>query len=252
MKLVKASYEILEPNLDWRGDCSKPSDVIYKQIERAGRTCYKSEDKITNESAEKFVRSCVKRGHEAMLEHASMTVKFICDRGISHEIVRHRIASYAQESTRYCNYSQDKFGNEITVIEPSFFFDIPEGRRAAIRDYLDVIIKCIDISELNDHERAYGIWYFSCKRVETDYFDLLNCGLTAQEARDILPTSLKTEIIVTMNMREWRHFLKLRAAGTTGKPHPQMQEIAVPLLKELREKLPALFDDIPLPEENAV
>lgn len=241
MKLVKASYEILEPNLDWRGDGPnaspydngpKPSDVIYKQIERAGRTCYKSEDKITPESAEKFVRSCVKRGHEAMLEHASMTVKFICDRGISHEIVRHRIASYAQESTRYCNYCKEKFDEQISVIPP-YIFQIKDNKP----EWCDTF---------------ENVWSDAMRGCEGAYMILIKNGVPPEWARSVLPNSLKTEIIVTMNMRGWRHFLKLRAAGTTGKPHPQMQEIAVPLLKELREKLPALFDDIPLPEENAI
>jgi thymidylate synthase (FAD) len=189
-------------------------EAILKNIELAGRTCYKSEDKITEDSASKFVRMLVKNGHEAMIEHQAITVKFVCDRGVSHEIVRHRIASFAQESTRYCNYSNDKFGSEITVIEP-FFFD-------------------------KDSEE-YKVWWACCATAEVDYLRLLRLGRSPQEARSVLPNSLKTEIVVTMNVREWRHFFKLRCASTA---HPQMRELAIPLFEEMKELLPELFEDI--------
>lgn len=194
---------------------------ILKFIEECGRTCYKSEDKITEDSASKFVRSLINRNHTAMIEHFSITVKFICDRGVSHEIVRHRIASFAQESTRYCNYIKDDFGSEITVIKPLFLDEGTDG---------------------------YNIWKASCQAAEDAYFDLLNWGCTAQEARSVLPNSLKTEIVVTMNLREWRHFFNLRALGTTGKPHPQMKEIALPLLNYFKEALPEVFDDLEVTE----
>lgn len=139
MKIVDAGYEILD---------TLNGEEILKKIERVARVCYKSEDKITDGSAEKMVRALIKRGHEAMLEHYSFSVKFICDRGVSHEIVR------------------------------------------------------------------------------------------------LLPNSLKTEVVMTANLREWRHFLSLRACGSTGKPHPQMLEVAVPLLKELRKRVPVVFDDL--------
>jgi len=239
MNIIKAGYEIMD---------DVNAKEIYKKIERAGRTCYKSEDKITEASAEKFVRGLIKRGHEAMLEHASMTVKFIVDRGISHEMVRHRIASFAQESTRYCNYSSDKFGKEITVIAPCFFNDIPVERKNEIMDYLDGYLKVMP-TEFTDHEKAFGEWYLSCKHSELAYFAMLEYGCTPEEARGVLPTNLKTEIVVTANMREWRHILNLRAAGTTGKPHPQIAEVMINLLKELQEKLPALFYDIQIKEE---
>lgn len=235
MNIIKAGYEIM-------GDIN--AKEIYKRIESAGRTCYKSEDKITDESAEKFVRGLIKRGHEAMLEHASMTVKFIVDRGISHELVRHRVASFAQESSRYCNYSSDKFGNEITVIRPCFFDDIPIARRQGIMDYFDGILRDLPGEDLTNHEKAFVDWYWACEHCESAYFTMLENGCTPQEARDILPTSVKTEVVVTANMREWRHILKLRAAGTTGAPHPQMVEVMRPLLEELKEKLPAIFEDI--------
>lgn len=148
------------------------------------------------------------------MEHCSFTVKFICDRGVSHEIVRHRVASYCQESTRYCNYSKGDFGSEITVIEPCY---------------------------LNSNTFAYDEWKEACRRAETAYFNLLNWGLSPQEARAVLPNSLKTEVVMTANIREWRHFLKLRCSKAA---HPQMREVATQLLKELQEKIPVLFDDI--------
>ena len=185
---------------------------------------------------------------------AGYEMLFTVDRGVSHEIVRHRIASFAQESTRYCNYSQEKFGKEITVIEPCFFSDIPEEEKRLCRKAMDFFCKFDD--EINgflaggvtERHRAYARWYDGCLGAEHSYFTMLEQGCTPQEARDVLPTSVKTEIVMTANLREWRHFLKLRAAGTTGAPHPQMSEVAVPLLKELQQKLPAVFDDITLTE----
>lgn len=214
MKIINAGYRITKPDLDGPNAAGR----IYREIEQMGRLCYKSEEQITDKSAEKFVRKLIKNGHEAMLEHASnMSVIFTVDRGVSHELVRHRLASFAQESTRYCNYSKDKFGNEITVIRP-WYLDSSSG--------------------------AYNSWVREMNEAEKAYFAMLNQGCTPQEARAVLPNSLKTEIGMTTNMREWRNVLKLRAAGTTGKPHPQMLEVMVPLLNELRLKLPALFDDI--------
>lgn len=209
MKIIKPSVEILTPfNCDYNG-----LDIL-RRIEKCGRVCYKSEDKITDDSAPKFVTNIIKRGHEAVLEHASITVKFTCDRGVSHEIVRHRLASYCQESTRYCNYSRDGFGNEITVIEPC---------------YLDC------------DSDAYGLWYNACQHAEYGYFAMLSCGCTPQEARAVLPNSLKTEVVMTANLREWRHFLKLRCAAAA---HPQMRELAVQLLHRLKSEIPVVFDDI--------
>lgn len=205
MRIIKAGYEILSPI---------NREEMLKSIEIAGRICYKSEDKITEDSASKFVKMLISRGHEAMIEHTSLSVKFICDRGVSHEIVRHRIASYAQESTRYCNYSNDKFENKITVIEPCFF---------------------------EKDSKQYITWFQTCNEAEDFYFELLEEGATPQEARSVLPNSLKTEIVVTMNLREWRHFFKLRTAKVA---HPQMREVAIPLLNEFKEKLPEIFDDI--------
>lgn len=212
MIITNASAEIME-------DLHNPEVAlgILKKIERIGRSCYVSEDGITDDSCKGFVQRLIQRGHEAMLEHASLSVKFTVDRGVSHEIVRHRIASFAQESTRYCNYSKGKFGGEITVIQPCF---------------------------LKVESNEWASWYDGCRAAEEAYFDMLNAGRTPQEARDVLPTSLKTTLWMTANIREWRHFLKLRAADTTGAPHPQMIEVAMPLLLELQEALPELFGDI--------
>lgn len=204
----------------------KPYTQIYKdfdgqkvlqRIEVAARTCYKSEGKIQEGSAAKLVAGLIKSGHEAMLEHASVTVKFVVDRGISHELVRHRLASFAQESTRYCNYSKDDFGSEITFIIP---------------DYLEY------------KSEGWNIWKESMKQAEDAYFKMLDFGLSPQQARAVLPNSLKTEVVMTANLREWRHFFKLRALGTTGKPHPQMLEVAVPLLEDMKNLIPVVFDDL--------
>lgn len=209
MKVINPSFEILTPISD--GGIEE-----LKLIERIGRVCYKSEEKITEdgESAKKFVAMLIKRGHEAMIEHGSISVKFVCDRGVSHELVRHRIASFAQESTRYCNYSQDKFGSELTFIKPCFW---EEG------------------------SYAYEEWKYSVATAERIYMNLLGHDATPQEARSVLPNSLKTEITITANYREWRNIFKLRTAMAA---HPQMREIMVPLLDDLKVKLPIIFDDI--------
>lgn len=215
MKIIKPSYEILTPISD--GGIKE-----LQHIEKIGRVCYKSENRITDdgESAKKFVKMLISNGHEAMIEHSSLSVKFVVDRGVSHELVRHRIASFAQESTRYCNYSKDKFGNEITVILPCFF----DTRMGILSNSL-----------------VYQEWKLACECAEERYFNLLKMGATPQEARTVLPNSLKTEITVTANYREWRNFFKLRTAEVS---HPQMREVAIPLLKELKTLIPIIFDDI--------
>lgn len=205
MKIIKPSFEIMK---------TMSREDILKHIEKCGRVCYKSEDKITDDSAGKFVRNIIKSGHESVLEHVAISVRIICDRGVSHEIVRHRIASYSQESTRYCNYSKERFSGEITVIKPCF---------------------------LEEDTPAYLSWAAQCQSCEDSYFRILDKGLLPQEARDVLPHSVKTEIIVTMNPREWRHFFKLRADKAA---HPQMREIAIPMLKEFAEWIPELFEDL--------
>lgn len=205
MKIIKPSFEILG-NPD-------PSAIL-QNIEAFGRVCYKSEGSITPDSAAPFIRRILKSGHESVIEHEKLSVRIICDRGVTHELVRHRIASYSQESTRYCNYSQNKFGNELTFIKPCFW---------------------------PDDSQAYSIWEKQMQLVETSYLSLIDTGATPEQARSILPNSLKTEIIVTMNLREWRHFFRLR---TSKRAHPQMREIAIPLLQKMCELLPPVFEDI--------
>lgn len=205
MKEIRPSFEIMD-DID--------SAKILQKLERCGRVCYKSEDKITEGSAEKFIGMILKSGHESVLEHEKLTVKFICDRGVTHEIVRHRIASYSQESTRYCNYSKDKFGNELTFIRPCFWADDSE---------------------------EYAVWKQAMEDIEKTYVKLISLGAKPEEARSILPNSLKTEIVCTMNLREWRHFFRLR---TAERAHPQIREISVALLDELKKRIPVIFDDI--------
>lgn len=209
MKIIEPSYEILTPISD--GGIEE-----LKRIERAARTCYKSEEKITDdgESAKKIVKMLVEHGHDAMLEHSSLTVRFITDRGVSHELVRHRLAAYAQESTRYCSYDKGKFGGEITVVRPS---------------------------NLDRASCAYIVWRVACIRAEEAYMELLDYGCKPQDARSVLPTSLKTEIVVTANYREWRHILALR---TDKAAHPDIRALLTPLLAELQKRIPIVFDGI--------
>ena len=209
MKIINPSIK-LEDEID--------SQTIIKKLERIGRVCYKSEGNINDESAEKFISNILNRNHESVIEHESISVRIICDRGVTHEIVRHRIASYSQESTRYCNYSNDKFGNELTFIKPCFF-------------------------EEGSHK--YEIWKNSMQNVENEYMELIRAGAKPQEARSILPNSIKTEIVMTMNLREWRHFFLLRCDKAA---HPQMREVAIMILNIFKEKLPLLFGNIKVEE----
>jgi len=210
MILVRPSTEILHIT-------TEPLQLI----ERSGRTCYKSEEKITNDSAPTFAAMILKRGHESVLEHASATVRFICDRGVSHEIVRHRLASYSQESTRYCNYS----GGVAFVIPP--WVDVEPGEYQT-----DAI--------LFGEAKGTITWVRSMMSAEGDYLRLRELGWTPERARSVLPNSLKTEIVMTANFREWRHFFTLRTAPAA---HPQMREIAVPLLVKFQKQIPIIFEE---------
>ena len=227
MKKVKATYEILTP-------ISEGGIEELKHIERIGRVCYKSEDKITEdgESAKKFVNMLIKAGHEAMIEHSTLSVMFTVDRGVSHELVRHRIASFAQESTRYCNYAKDKFGSECAFID--------------IRDGIEYDSK---MKKMTADQLMYCIqeWEDAMRDAEKHYMKMLQYGATPQIARGVLPNSVKTNITLTANYREWRNFFKLRVPATA---HPQMREITIPLLKDLKEKLPIIFDDIEVVENE--
>jgi len=193
---------------------SQLDEGIMLRLERCARVCYKSEDKIEDDYHRGFLSRIVNSGHESVIEHEKVTVLFIIDRGISHELVRHRIGSYSQESTRYCNYGKDKFGNEITVIEPYFYSPTTEN---------------------------YNLWEEACLLAEKNYMELLRNGSNPQEARTILPTCLKTEIAVTFNIREWRHFFKLRCSSAA---HPQMRQVAIPLLLLFQDRIEVLFDNI--------
>lgn len=211
MRIIDASVELVN---------APEYSTLLETVELAGRVCYKSEDKITEGSAEKFIRGILSRGHESVIEHSSITVRFICDRGVTHEIVRHRLASYSQMSTRYCNYSHDKFGHGVTFIRPCFFEPVsnkPDGTPS-----------------------LYSIWRYSCEQAEYVYMTLLENGATPEEARSVLPNSTATELVMTANLREWRHFLRLR---TSLRAHPQMREVANILGATLKNRYPVFFED---------
>jgi thymidylate synthase (FAD) len=204
MKIVQQSAQLL-----W----ITPNPV--EAIERAARTCYKSEDKITPTSAAKMIAMLAGRGHDAMIEHACASVKVVTDRGISHEIVRHRIASFAQESTRYVNYNAGKHGGEISVVAP------------------------LDLTPLQ-----FSQWEASCLHAERTYQDLIHSGAPPEVARDVLPTCTKTELVITCNLREWRHFFRLRMIGATGKPHPKIKQLATMIFTHIEPQAQAVFVDL--------
>ncbi len=205
MRIIQPSHQILY---------LPPADDVLGIIELAGRTCYKSEEKIAQGTAQEFIQRILRLGHESVIEHGFCSVRIICDRGVSHELVRHRLAAYSQESTRYANYSKQKFGREITIIKPSFW---QEG------------------------SVEYQEWLTAMEQAEKSYLNLLDMGATPQEARSVLPNSLKTEIVMTCNMREWRHVFKLRCSK---RAHPQIREIMLGLLADMKNNVPVLFDDI--------
>lgn len=220
MKIVKQNWCFI----------NKPSDLII--IERAGRTCYKSDSAYTQESAGEFVKQMIKSGHHSVIEHLNITALFVTDRGVTHELVRHRLASYSQESTRYCNYSKDKFGNEITVVLPVWFDDIDEAAVNTSR---------LNNTGVTEREKQFCMWRSACVETENKYFALLEAGQTAQEARSVLPNSLKTEIVVTANLREWRHIFTLRCSK---KAHPQIRYLMISALLSFASNWPAVFEDI--------
>ncbi|MCK5313308.1 MAG: FAD-dependent thymidylate synthase [Desulfobacteraceae bacterium] len=205
MKIIDPYFEILH---------MADRDEILNLLEKAARTCYKSEDKISHGSAEQLLKRLMKTGHESVIEHIAITVRLICDRGVTHEIVRHRLCSFSQESTRYANYSKDKFGSEITVIRPFFF---------------------------KTGSKEYKLWEESMQASEEAYLNLIENGAKAQEARSVLPTSLKADLIITANIREWRHIFRLRCSKAS---HPQMRQSMLPLLDHFYKKMPVLFGSI--------
>ena len=203
MKIIDPSFEIID---------MKDGDEILKLIECIGRTCYKSEDKITPDSSAAFVKKIIINGHHSVLEHVSATVRIVCDRGVSHELVRHRLLAVSQESTRYCRYGTKE--RELTFIRPMWW-------------------------EIEDVQ--YQLWQYAMKETEFAYGEMLKKDSTPQEARSVLPNSLKTELVITANMREWRHILSLRCSKAA---HPQMRQIMIPLLKEMHSRCPIMFEDI--------
>jgi len=222
MNIVNANFEVRLP---------MPWEEMIKHIEWCGRTCYKSEDLITETSAEAFMRKLIDSGHESVIEHIGFTVKFIEDRGITHEHVRHRITSLSQESTRYCNYSKGKFGNSITVVS------IKRGIE------LDAATAKLP---LPNKEAIIDVWMKAMIAAEKYYMKMIELGASAQIARSVLPQSTKAELVISANIREWRHILKLR---TSRAAHPQMREVMIPLLRMLQKQCPVLFGDIePDPE----
>lgn len=204
------NMKIIKPSVTLVTDINSEKTLHF--LEECGRTCYKSHpnDKITSED---FIRRLIKSGHESVLEHYSVSFKITCDRGVSHELVRHRLASYSQESTRYCNYH----GKDIEFIKPK---------------------------DLVENTVPFAIWKNHCERCEIAYNNLIKSGIKPETARSVLPNSLKTEIVMTANLREWRHFLKLRYTGETGKPHPDMKEIASQIYSIFNATLPSIVFDI--------
>ena len=186
---------------------------ILEHLEECGRTAYKSEDKIKDGSAEKFIKAIIKRGHESVIEHFGFTVRIVTDRGLTHELVRHRLASFTQESTRYCLYALDKFGNEITVIKPS---------------------------GINQEEQVEE-WFDAMDDAERHYLKLIKLGVKPEDARSVLPTCTKAEIVITANFREWRHIISLR---TESGAHPDIRLLCGNILELFRDKIPVLFNDI--------
>ncbi len=211
VKIVAPSVEIITP-LD--------GDAILKHLELCARNCYKSEDKITSDSAKLMVRKLLELGHEAMIEHYNLTVKITCDLGVYKDLTRHRHVSYAIESTRYCNYSKGKFGNELSVIKPCH---IKEGTP------------------------EYELWLETMQQIEKNYNAMAALGCKPDQLRMLLPHSVKADVIMTANLREWRHIFKLRCAPAA---HPTVQEVMKMLLNKLKAEIPVIFDDIPYGSEE--
>lgn len=211
MQLIKPYFEIYE---------LPSANTVMARIELAGRVCYKSEEKITEDSAAKFCANIVKSGHDSVLEHSNITVKFVCDRGVSHELVRHRLMSPSQESTRYCNYAR----KGITFVIPPWVHIQP------------------GVYDKDNYQSVpFTPWYNAMLVAEASYNILIEKGWTPQQARSVLPNSLKTEVVVTANVREWRHIFRMRTGAGV---HPQMAELMVPLLRVFTIHAPILFEDI--------
>lgn len=230
MNILKPSYDILT-------DISEGAVNELKLIEKIGRKCYKSEDRITEDgsSAKSFVKMLINHEHEAMIEHGpSLSVCFTVDRGVTHEIVRHRLCSFAQESTRYVNYAAGKYGSEIAVIDIEGGVKLDKKMRNLDADTIVLILT---------------EWLLAIEDAEYHYMRMIELGATPQIARSVLPNATKAELVVTTNYREWRNIFKLRTPLTA---HPQMREIMIPLLADLKSRIPIIFDDIELDEETLI
>lgn len=201
---------------------------IMKNIERACRTCYRSEDKITDTSYQNLLKNCINRGHESVLEHEKISIRMTCDLGVYKDLTRHRIASFSIESTRYCNYGKDKFDNELKFIRPVYYVESWKDRN-------------YEGSAMSLEENKSAIWYRTMEEIESNYIDMSKLGCTPDEMRMLLPHSIAAEVCMTANIREWKHILSLR---TTNHVHPSIQQLMIPLLLKFKEEMPEIFDTI--------
>lgn len=202
---------------------------IMKNIERACRTCYRSEGNITEDSYKKLITNCINRGHESVLEHEKITIRLTCDIGVYKDLTRHRIASFSIESTRYCNYGKDKFDNELKFIEPVFYTDTWKDRN-------------YEGSAMSKEELKSFFWYKIMSDIESAYMNMNNlCECTPDEMRMILPHSTAAEVTMTANIREWKHILELRCSKGA---HPAVQQVMIPLLLYFKEQMPEIFNNI--------
>lgn len=247
MRLVKPTFHILN-----RSEFESQLD----NIEQAGRTCYQSEQSVTKAGRDEFIGRLHDSGHLSVLEHSKLSVEIICDRGVTHEVVRHRLSAFAQESQRYCNYTKGKYGSQVSFIDPFFFDPREETRPVTLPNIFSIPVHeenehRLDLSAYQFNMNSFDVWMLSCLMAEWAYSTLIEkFGRTAQEARAVLPNSTKTSIVVTANFRQWLHILSLRACDATGAAHPQMKQIMVPLLAELQEEIPAVFGKLKIPEHN--
>ncbi len=237
MKLVEPGFKI-----EWGSD----GEEALRRIECAARTCYKTEDKIGPGSAEALVKKLLKLKHMAMIEFADACIRFVIDRGVSHELVRHRLCSFGQESTRYCNYGKEKFGKTISVILPFWFreayekFGIPdEGQIYGEARFLPPRVTPV--------EQQYFMWTIGIRCSQNIYLKMLADGASAQEARSVLPNSLKTEVVTGANLREWHTIFGLRATNPFA--HPQIRQVMIPTLLKMQGNIPLIFDDL-IPEDG--
>lgn len=217
MKIINPSYEfVTQPD----------SEQILNIIERAYRICYLSEQN----NRDNFIRAKIKIRHESPLEHCIISVIVTTNRAISHELVRHRIASYCESSTRYCNYSKEKFDGQLTFIRPAWVSEDVLGEH--------------NTTPALDIPAGDLYWFNNCLDCEGYYLDCIEAGYKPEQAREVLNNSVSTKIMITMNIRQWRHFFELRALGTTGRPHPNMTQWTIPMLEDFKKAVPIVFDDL--------